>query len=276
MIAADRGAAVPQGRIRVGIGGWNHAPWRDNFYPAGLVQRQELEYASRKLGTIEINSTFYRAQKPATYARWAAQTPKDFVFAVKAPQYVTQRGSLADAGDAANRFVTGGLAELGERLGPVLWQLAPTRRFDADELNSFLDALPNVLDGRPLRHALEVRHESFQHRDFLALARQRGIATVFTDSPDHPSLADITGDFVYARLMQTRDDLDTGYREDEIADWARCAREWARGGDPETLPHVGELSAGAGPRDVFVYFIGGAKHRNPAAAMALIEQLRAV
>ena len=270
----DDDPVPPQGRIRVGIGGWNHAPWRDNFYPAGLVQRQELEYASRRLGTIEINSTFYRAQKPATYARWAAQTPQDFVFAVKAPQYVTQRGSLADGGDAANRFVTGGLAELGERLGPVLWQLAPNRQFDADELHSFLDALPDVLDGRPLRHALEVRHASFQDPRFVALARQRGIATVFTDSGDHPSLADITGDFVYARLMQTRDDVDSGYHQDGIAHWARCAHEWARGGDPETLPHVAERQRETGPREVFVYFIGGAKHRNPAAAMALIEQLR--
>lgn len=278
MNAADRGdgAFPPQGRIRVGIGGWNYAPWRDNFYPAGLVQRQELEYASRRLGTIEINSTFYRAQNPATYARWAAQTPEDFVFAVKAPRYVTQRGSLADAGDVANRFLTGGLAELGDRLGPVLWQLAPNRQFDPDDLNSFLDALPDVLDGRPIRHALEVRHASFREQGFVALARQRGIATVFTDSGDHPSLADITGDFVYARLMQTRDDVDTGYSDDEIADWARCAREWARGGDPETLPHVVERQGRAGPRDVFVYFIGGSKHRDPAAAMALIEQLRAV
>ena len=275
MNAADRrdDAVPPQGRIRVGIGGWNYGPWRDNFYPAGLVQRQELEYASRRLGTIEINSTFYRSQRPATYARWAAQTPDDFVFAVKAPQYVTQRGSLADAGDAANRFLTGGLAELGQRLGPVLWQLAPNRQFDADELNSFIDALPDVLEGRPIRHALEVRHASFRDREFVALARQRGIATVFTDSRDHPSLADITGDFVYARLMQTRDDLDSGYAEDEIAQWAQCAREWARGGDPQALPHIGPRHAGAGPREVFVYFIGGAKHRNPAAAMALMQRL---
>jgi len=274
--AADRDdAASPRGCIRVGIGGWSYAPWRDNFYPTGLVQRQELEYASRRLGTIEINSTFYRTQKPATYARWAAQTPEDFVFAVKAPHYVTQRGALADAGDAANRFLTGGLAELGRRLGPVLWQLAPTRPFDADELHSFLDALPDVLDGRPLRHALEVRHESFRDPGFIALARQRGIATVFTDSRDHPSLADITGDFIYARLMQAHDDVDTGYHPDEIADWAERTRAWARGGDPPVLPHIGQRHAAAGPRDVFVYFIGGAKHRDPAAAMALIERLRA-
>lgn len=271
----DDRAVSPQGRIRVGIGGWNYAPWRDNFYPAGLVQRQELEYASRRLGTIEINSTFYRAQKPATYARWAALTPENFVFAVKAPHYVTQRGSLADAGDAANRFVTGGLAELGVRLGPILWQLAPSRQFDADELSSFLDALPDVLDGRPIRHALEVRHASFQNRDVLALARQRGIAMVFTDSSEHPSPADITGDFIYARLMQTRDELETGYAGGELSQWAEHARDWASGGDPAALPHTGDPHAGSVPRDVFVYFIGGAKHRNPAAAMALIGQLRA-
>lgn len=273
--AADAGREASPGQVRVGIGGWTYAPWRDNFYPQGLVQRQELEYASRRLGSIEINSTFYRAQKPATYARWAAQTPADFVFAVKAPQYVTQRGGLADAGDAANRFVTGGLAELGARLGPILWQLAPSRRFDTDELARFLDALPDVLDGRPLRHALEVRHRSFRDAAFVALARERGIATVFTDSGDHPSLADVTGAFVYARLMRTHEDVATGYPDAELDVWAQRGREWAGGGDPQALPHVGERRVEAQPRDVFVYFIGGAKHRNPAAAMALIERLRA-
>lgn len=270
-----RASEAPPGRVRVGIGGWTYAPWRDNFYPKGLVQRQELEYASHRLGSIEINSTFYRAQKPATYARWAAQTPEDFVFAVKAPQYVTQRGGLADAGDAANRFVSGGLAELGARLGPILWQLAPSRHFDADELAGFLDTLPDLLDGRPIRHALEVRHRSFCDQAFVALAREHGIATVFTDADEHPSLADITGAFVYARLMRTREDVATGYPDAELDQWAQRVREWAGGGDPPVLPHVCEPKADAQPRDVFVYFIGGAKHRNPAAATGLVERLRA-
>jgi len=267
-------ATAPVDGIRVGIGGWTYAPWRSNFYPAGLVQRRELEYASRQLSAIEINGTFYGAQKPATYARWAAETPDGFMFALKAPQYVTQRGPLAKAGGAAAAFVSGGLAEFGDRLGPLLWQLPPSRMFDRDDLATFLDALPRALDGMPLRHVLEVRNDSFRSEDYLALARDHRIATVFTDSPDYPSLADITGDFVYARLMRSQAPVDTGYPAEALAAWAQRAREWAHGGDPAELPHVGEPLAQAPPREVFVFFISAAKQRNPAAAMALIERLR--
>ncbi|MHB8912547.1 MAG: DUF72 domain-containing protein [Lysobacter sp.] len=272
---AGAAAATAIGGIRVGVGGWTYAPWRDHFYPAGLVQRRELEYASHQLSAIEINGTFYGAQKPATYARWAAQTPDGFMFSLKAPQYVTQRGALAKAGGAARAFVAGGLVEFGERLGPILWQLPPGRAFVRDDLAAFLDALPLALDGKPLRHVLEVRHDSFRDEAYLALARDHRIATVFTDSSDHPSFADITGDFVYARLMRSRAEVDTGYPADELAAWAQRARVWARGGDPDELPHAGERVTGNGPREVFVYFISAAKQRNPAAAIALIERLRA-
>ena len=265
-------APNPADGIRVGIGGWTYAPWRDNFYPAGLVQRRELEYASRQLTAIEINGTFYAAQKPATYARWAAETPDGFMFSLKAPRYVTERGALAKATVGAAAFVSGGLAEFGDKLGPILWQMPPSRAFDRDDLAAFLDALPRELDGRTLRHVLEVRHRSFRNEDYLALARAHRIATVFTDSTEHPSFADPTGDFVYARLMRSRA-IATGYPDDELDRWAQRAREWAGGGDPADLPHVGPPVDHSGKREVFIYFISSAKQRNPAAAQALIARL---
>ena len=174
----DSSASVPAGaaRIRAGIGGWTYAPWRNNFYPDNLVQRRELEYASRHLRSIEINGTFYGAQKPATYASWAAQTPADFIFSLKAPRYISASKQLAKAGTSVQHFIHGGLAEMGERLGPILWQLPPSHAFDADDLAAFLDALPRELNGRPLRHVLEVRHASFLCERYVALARAHRVA----------------------------------------------------------------------------------------------------
>jgi uncharacterized protein YecE (DUF72 family) len=255
--------------IRVGIGGWNYAPWRNNFYPAGLVQRRELEYASRQLCTIEINGTYYGAQKAATYAKWAAETPRGFMFSLKAPRYITEGKRLAEVGRGIGSFVHGGLAEMGDRLGPILWQLPPSRPFDASDLDAFLEALPRVLNGQPLRHVLEVRHPSFMDERYVALARMHAVPTVFTDSPDYPSLADLAGDFTYARLMRSADGIPTGYAPDELDRWAARARSWAAGNDIGELPHAAPLSPGNQPRDVFVFFISSAKHRNPAAAMAL-------
>ncbi len=269
--SAGRAAAT----IRVGIGGWTYAPWRNNFYPEKLVQRRELEYASRQLRTIEINGTFYGAQKPATYARWAAETPPGFVFSLKAPRYVTESGRLAEAGKGISGFVRGGLAELGDRLGPILWQLPPSRHFDADDLAPFLDALPRELNGSPLRHALEVRHPDFLCPRHVELARAHRVPTVFTDSPDYPSLADLSSDFVYTRLMRSSDDAPSGYPLAALDRWAEHARDWATGHDPAELPHVAPISPVATPRDVFVFFIGAAKHRNPAAAMALQSRVDA-
>ncbi|WP_430390499.1 DUF72 domain-containing protein [Dyella sp. 20L07] len=263
-------------RIRVGIGGWNFAPWRNNFYPAGLVQRRELEFASRQLRAIEINGTFYGAQKPATYAKWAAETPEGFVFSLKAPRYITEGKKLATTARGIEGFVLGGLAEFGERLGPVLWQLPPSRPFDADDLAAFLDLLPRELNGRPLRHVLEVRHRSFLDERYIALARAQGIPTVFTDSPQYPSLADLTGDFAYARLMQSQSHIDTGYAANDLDRWNTLARQWAEGGDPAELPHVAAPLASSAPRDVYIYFISSAKERNPAAAMALQQRIDAV
>lgn len=255
--------------IRVGIGGWTYAPWRKNFYPDGLVQRRELEYASRHLRAIEINGTYYGAQKPATYAKWAAETPEGFVFSLKAPRYVVESRKLAGAADGIRGFVRGGIGEMGDRLGPVLWQLGPSRAFDADDIAGFLDLLPHDLDGQPLRHVLEVRHPSFICDEYVALARSRNIPTVFTDSPDYPSLADITGDFTYARLMRSADHVANGYKDAALDQWAAHARDWAAGKDIAELPHATALRTKQKPRDVFVFFISAAKHRNPAAAMAL-------
>jgi uncharacterized protein YecE (DUF72 family) len=263
------------GTIRAGIGGWTFAPWRKNFYPDGLVQRRELEYASRQLRSIEINGTYYRAQSPAVYAKWAAETPEDFVFSLKAPKTITESRHLADCTAGAKRFISGGLAEFGARLGPILWQFPPSRTFDRDDLAAFLDKLPRELDGRPLRHVLEVRHASFLCESYLTLARAHRVSTVFTDSSDYPSFADITGDFVYARLMRSESDINTGYPARALSDWAVRARQWAAGEDPTDLPHAGALAAPAGKHDVFVYFISSAKERNPAAAMALQVRINA-
>lgn len=257
------------GEVRVGIGGWTFAPWRKNFYPAGLVQRRELEYASRHLRAIEINGTFYRAQKPAVYAKWAAETPEGFVFSLKAPRYITGSKNLAGAGAGINSFVRGGLAEMGDRLGPILWQLLPSRHFDADDLAAFLDALPRELNGQTLRHALEVRHPSFACKDYVSLARDHRIATVFTDSDEYPSIADLSGDFSYARLMCSKDELPDGYAPKTLNRWATNARDWAAGKDIKALPHASTPLPKGKPRDVFVFFISAAKQRNPAAAVAL-------
>ncbi|HEY6941442.1 DUF72 domain-containing protein [Dokdonella sp.] len=259
--------------VRVGIGGWTYAAWRDNFYPAGLAQRRELEYASRHVSTIEVNGTYYGAQKPSTYAKWRSETPDGFVFSLKAPRYGTDRRVLADAGKVVDAFVHGGLAELGDRLGPINWQLSPDKAFERDDVAAFFDLLPKELDGLPLRHALEVRHASFACDGYLALARAHRVATVFADSPTHPSFADVTGDFVYARLMRSEAARATGYAPPALDAWAERARAWVAGGEPADLPRVAAASPAAGTRDVFIYFIGAAKERNPAAAMALLSRL---
>lgn len=259
--------------IRVGIGGWTFAPWRSNFYPAGLVQRRELEYASRQLTAIEINGTYYGAQKPATYASWRDQTPDGFVFSAKAPKRIMQSRSLASTQAQVEDFV-GGIAELGAKLGPLVWQFEAGRRVDAEELDAFLSLLPREMDGRLVRHALEVRDPAAVDGDLIDLARRHQVATVFTDSTDHPSFADLTADFVYARLMRSQP-IDTGYPPKELALWAERARAWSRGEDIAGLPHVGEPAPALPRRDVFVYFISSAKERNPAAAMDLIRRLGA-
>ena len=242
--------------IRVGIGGWTYEPWRGAFYPQGHAKARELEYASRHVTAIEINGTFYSTQKPATWADWAKRTPDDFVFSVKASRFCTNRRVLAEAEDSIAKFVNQGLAELGPKLGPILWQFAATKKFDADDFGAFLKLLPSAVGGVPLRHAIEPRHESFDDPAFFAMAREARAAVVFADDETHPCFAEQTGAFSYARLQRQREDEPTGYSPAEIDHWADLAKTWAADG-----------------RDAFVFMINGAKVRAPAAAMALIDRL---
>lgn len=261
--------------IRVGIGGWTYAPWRGGmFYPAGLVQRRELEYASRQLNSIEINGTYYGTQKPVTYAKWRDETPDDFVFSAKAPKRIMESRALAKTGPQVEDFI-GGISELGDKLGPLVWQFDKGHKIDAESFRAFVELLPTHHEKRKLRHVLDVRDPDFIAVDFLALARKHGMATVFTDSSEHPSFADLTADFVYARLMRSQSDIATGYAEAELDTWCKRARLWAEGGDPDALPHIATPARTALPRQVFIYFISSAKERNPSAAMALLKRLGA-
>lgn len=269
--AEDILAKTP-GRIRVGVGGWTYEPWRDNFYPKDLPVSRELEFSSRQLTTLEINGTYYSTQKPATFAKWRDQTPEGFVFSVKASRYTTNRRELATAGESIERFIGSGLAELGPKLGPVLWQFMPTKRFDAEDFEAFLQLLPPSVDGLPLRHVMDVRHPSFRCEEYVALARRHGVATVFADSDEYPSFADLTGELAYARLMRAEAELATGYAPQALGRWAEAVRTWACGGEPD-LPRVGGEALRQSPRDVFVLFINGAKERAPAAAMELLKRL---
>jgi uncharacterized protein YecE (DUF72 family) len=240
------------GKIRVGTGGWTYEPWRGLFYPDGLPQKRELEHASRRLTSIEINGTFYSTFKPASWTKWREETPEGFVFSVKASRFCTNRRELAGAGESIAKFAGQGLSELRDRLGPINWQFMATKRFDPEDMAAFLTLLPREAGGVRLRHALEVRHASFRDTGFYDLARKHNVAIVFADSEDYPAIEEPTADFTYARLMRTKKTVKTGYTTRELEEWARRARQWARRGD------------------VFVYFISGAKERAPAAAEALI------
>ena len=271
----DRAPAAIDG-IRVGIGGWTYAPWRSNFYPPKLVQRRELEYASRHVSAIEVNGTYYGAQKPATYAKWRDETPDGFVFSAKAPMRIMQSRVLAKTGGQIDDFL-GGIIELRDKLGPIVWQFDKGQRIEREDFAAFVELLPDAIDGLQLRHVLDVRDPGFVDADYLALARRHRMATVFTDSDEHPSFADITGDFVYARLMRSQAHLATGYSDADLQRWAERAQTWAAGGDPGDLPRIEPAVAGkAAPRDVFLFFIASAKERNPAAAMALLRKLGAI
>lgn len=263
-----------QGEIRVGIGGWSYPPWRRTFFPEGLPQARELEYASRQMTSIEINATFYRAQKPASFAKWRDETPDDFVFAVKAPRYATIRKALGEAGPAIDQFFGGGVTELQGKLGPVLWQFAPTKRFAAEEVEAFLALLPREVGGRPVQHVLEPRHSSWLEARFVELARRYRCAIVFTDSAEHPVFADVTADFVYARLVRAEASLASGYPAATLAAWAKIARTFARGSEPSEFPRLLPAAGRDGPRAVYVFFINGAKERAPAAAAGLLAALR--
>lgn len=262
-----------QASIHVGVGGWDYDPWRTGFYPPGLPRARQLEHAARHLGATEVNATFYRLQKPETWEKWADSVPHGFRFAVKASRFCVNRKDLRTAAEAMGRFTAQGFTRLGDGLGPILWQLTPTKTFDADEIRGFFALLPTHQDGIALRHAVEVRHESFRCREFVALARAAGVAIAVCDSADFPMIADLTADFVYARLRGTREDEPLGYPPAELDRWAEVARGWAKGESPAGLDYVSDAPAPARPREVFLFVISGAKVRNPAAATALIERL---
>ena len=264
------------GRIYLGIGGWNFEPWRGVFYPKGLPQSKELEYAASHLTSIEINATFYGSQKPESFRKWASTVQDGFVFSVKGPRFATNRRMLAGAGDSIKRFLDSGVLELRDRLGPMLWQFAPTKKFDAADFGKFLELLPAKADGRSLRHVVEVRHASFCTAEFIALARGFRTPIVFTDHATYPSIPDATGDFIYARLQKGKDSIPTAYPPKEIAAWAGRLMAWAQGKAPADLPHIDTAHAPqkAPQRDVFAYVIHEGKIRAPAAAMALIELLQ--
>lgn len=261
--------------IRVGIGGWTFEPWRGTFYPPSLPQKRELEYASRRLTSIEINGTYYGTQKRDSFIRWRDETPEDFVFSLKGPRFTTNRRVLAEAGSSIERFLTSGVLELGEKLGPINWQMQPTKQFDPEDFEAFLKLLPAQMEGRALRHVVEVRHASFARPEFIALLRTYGIGVVMADHATYPRIPDPTAPFVYARLQGASEQEETGYSSAALAQWVERARAWAAGEPPSGLP----LIAGPEPkpprsRDVFIYMINGFKPKAPAAAMALIESLR--
>jgi uncharacterized protein YecE (DUF72 family) len=244
------------GHIYIGIGGWTYEPWRGTFYPKGLTQRRELEFASGKLTSIEINGTYYSTFKPSSWAKWRDETPPNFVFSIKGSRFCTNRKQLATAAQAVSRFVGQGLEVLGNRLGPINWQLTATKRFDPQDIDSFLTLLPRQVNGVLLRHALEVRHPSFKDARFYDLAHRHNVAIVFADTDEFPAIDEPTADFTYARLMRSEESVATGYRATDLARWATRTKSWAERGD------------------VFLYFISGAKLRNPHAAQALIGRVK--
>ena len=266
-----RGAAAA--KIRIGVGGWTYEPWRGTFYPEDLPQKRELEHASRHLTSIEINGTYYGSQKPATYAKWHDETPDDFVFSLKAPRFAMNRTVLAEAGGTIARFFNSGVTELKDKLGPINWQFLPTKQFEPVDFEAFLKLLPREIAGRPQRHAVEVRHESFRTPAFIALARRYGVAVVIAGDSSYPQIADLTAPFVYARIMGTKATEALGYSEAQLVRWAARASTWAAGADPDDLEYVGSRGGSDEPRDVFLYVISGHKVHNPAAAMSLIKRL---
>ena len=263
------------GTIKVGVGGWNFPPWRGVFYPDKLAQTKELEYAASKLTAIEINSTYYGSQKPDSFRKWASQTPEGFKFSVKASRFSTNRKVLAEGADSIKRFLTSGVTELGDRLGPLLWQFAPTKKFDEADFRSFLELLPDKQDGLKLRHVVEVRHDSFRDAAFIALLRKFNAAVVCAEHASYPGIADVTSDFVYLRLQKGKDAIPTGYPPKELDAWGKRLQTFASGGIPKDLDQVDPKNAPkAAPRDVFAYVIHEGKVRAPAAAMELINRVK--
>lgn len=248
---------MTRGRTRVGIGGWTYPPWRGTFYPPDLPQKRELDYASRQFGAIEINSTFYGRQSAKSWKAWADTVPNDFQFAIKGSRYCVTRPKLAHAAEGVATYFSQGFAALNDKLGPILWVLAARRQFDADDIAGFFDMLPRELDGIPLRHAIEPRHDSFRDERFFDLCRKRDVAIVYGDDDEFLCIDADTASFRYARLQRMREDVPSGYDEAHLDKFAQLISGWADVG-----------------RDCYVFLINGAKVRAPSAALALQERLR--
>lgn len=262
------------GAIHIGVGGWDFDPWRGTFYPDGLAKTKQLAFAASKLTGTEINATYYKLQSPALFERWGKAVPDGFTLALKASRYATNRKNLAEAAESIGKFCAQGFTVLGDKLGPILWQLANTKKFNPDEIRDFLALLPTRQDGVALRHAIEPRHESFRDKAFVAMAQAANVAIVMAEHETYPQIADLTADFVYARLQTTREEEPKGYSAKELDRWASATREWAAGKSPAGLDYVSDARGPAKPRDVFAFVISGAKVRNPLAAQALIERTR--
>jgi uncharacterized protein YecE (DUF72 family) len=247
---------MSEATIRVGIGGWTYPPWRGVFYPTDLPQRRELEYASRQFGAIEINATFYGRQSPKSWEAWGKTAPEGFQFAIKGSRYCVTRPKLADAQEGLGVYFAQGMSALRDKLGPILWMLAARRKFDREDIAAFLKLLPTKLDGTPLRHVIEPRHESFRDETFFALCRDHDVAVVFGDDDEFPCIDADTASFAYARLQRMREDVPTGYHDAALDSFAQRARHWQ----------------GAG-RDCYMFMINGAKVRAPAAALSLQQHL---
>lgn len=247
-------------RIRIGVGGWTFEPWRQTFYPKGTPHSKELQYASRQLTAIEVNGTYYSTMKADTFAKWRDETPEGFVFTLKANRFATNRKLLSTARESIDRFMASGIAELGDKLGPILWQFMPTKKFDPEDFEAFLKLLPREVGGRAVRNVLDVRHETFHNEQYLDLARRYGCSTVHTDSDKFPNIADAGSELAYLRLMRSEAKCKTGYSPEALDQWAAGCRAWLAKGSQ---------------REVFCFFINGAKERAPAAAMELIRRLPA-
>jgi uncharacterized protein YecE (DUF72 family) len=260
------------GCIRAGMGGWTFEPWRGVFYPEDLKQKDELAYAARHVTAIEINGTYYSTFKPDSWAKWRAATPDGFRFAVKASRFCTNRRVLGDMGESMEKFMGQGLSELGDRLGPILWQFMGTKRFDPDDFEAFLKLLPRRQDGIPVQHVVEPRHDSFKVPEFIALCRKHEVAIALADHASYPMIPDVTGPCVYARLQTGSDDRPEAYPSEALDAWAGRFKAYAAGGRPADLAPVSPDEAAQTPRDVYAFVIHEGKVRAPAAAMALIRR----
>ena len=285
------------GQVRIGISGWRYKPWRGVFYPEGLPQKNELSYAANVFRSIEINGTFYSLQRPESFVRWVGDTPEDFIFSLKGPRYITHIRRLKEIEQPLANFFASGVLRLGSKLGPILWQFPPNFRFEPDRLEAFLKMLPHDMDAAsaiarrhdkriiarasikaeakgPVRHAMEIRNESFVTPKFINMLRAHDVALVCADAVEWPRLMDVTSDFVYCRLHGSEQLYASGYDDKSLDLWAARVAAWARGREPADARYVTKhRGSKKQARDVFVYFDNDAKVRAPFDAQGLMKRV---